>query len=129
MLYGAVALRSADHPWGPWSPPIQVFDFGRDNGASFMQHATAYGPYIIARFTEFDRMSRELTIYYNMSTWDPYQVMLMRTVLRMDCSYDENFHCPTGGAVPEPPIPEGTEMPPPVPEGTGMPPPGIDASG
>lgn len=100
---GGMMLRSARYPWGPWSEPIQLFNFVRDQGNKFMPWATAYAPYVIARFTEFDQFTRELTIYWNMSTWDPYQVMLMRTVLREDCSYNNNYHCPLGGAVTAPP--------------------------
>jgi Domain of unknown function (DUF4185) len=101
-----VFMRCAEKLWGPWSETVEIFNFFVNGGSNFMNGPSAYGPYIIPRFTKFDPLSRELTIYYNMSTWVPYQVMLMRTVLREDCSYDDAFRCPSGGAISIPPIPD-----------------------
>ena len=40
-----------------------------------------YGPYIMSRFTsEADGHCR---IYYTMSTWNPYQVVVMRSDLKL----------------------------------------------
>jgi hypothetical protein len=40
-----------------------------------------YGPYIMSRFTtESDGQCR---IYYTMSTWNPYQVVVMRSDLKL----------------------------------------------
>ena len=41
----------------------------------------AYGPYIMARYTAGD--SSRCRIYYTMSTWNPYQVVVMRSDLRL----------------------------------------------
>jgi hypothetical protein len=41
-----------------------------------------YAPYVISRFTTGD--ARGTTIYYTMSTWNPYQVMLMKSTLRLE---------------------------------------------
>ena len=103
LLYGGVVMRSADFPWGPWGDPVPLFDYGRDHAnlsdptdtrPRFIQpDGGTYGPYIVPRFTEWDRFSRQATIYYTMSTWRPYQVMLMQTVVQLNCGYDANFKC------------------------------------
>jgi hypothetical protein len=103
MLYNSseprgIAMRSAEAPWGPWSEPVIVFEPWRDNGYGHFIHISSdfhgeddglsdpvreaewggeYGPYVIGRFTrEIDGVCR---IYYTMSTWNPYQVVLMRS--------------------------------------------------
>ena len=93
---GRIVLRSAEKPWGPWSQPLELFNFYLDSGQQFMKGASPYAPYIIPRFTAYDRVTRELTIHWNMSTWEAYQVMLMRSILREDCGYNDRFSCPTG---------------------------------
>ena len=107
MLYNAakprgVTMRSAESPWGPWSEGTVIFEPGRDDGYGHFMHAPSkfkknadalsdpnregewggeYGPYILSRFTsEADGTCR---IYYTMSTWNPYQVMVMRSDLRI----------------------------------------------
>ncbi len=101
-LYGGgarIAARSAPNPWGPWSAPIDVFHWGRDHARKddpddprprLMNDAeelplggktpgwAAYGAYIIPRFTE-SHPGGQATLYYTMSTWNPYQAFLMRT--------------------------------------------------
>ena len=56
-----------------------------------------YGPYVVPRFTRFDHLTHELTLYYTMSTWNPYQVMLMKSVLRFQCVYEPHFLCASSG--------------------------------
>jgi Domain of unknown function (DUF4185) len=107
MLYNAekprgITMRSAMQPWGPWSAGTVIFDPGRDNGYGHFMHISSkekknadalsdptreaewggeYGPYLMARFTaEIDGHCR---IYYTMSTWNPYQVMVMRSDLKL----------------------------------------------
>jgi hypothetical protein len=81
-------LRYAMWPWGPWSNPELIFDPGRDGGSRFIEPGgAAYGPYQIARYSRWDAWAQTLTIYYTMSTWKPYQPMLMRSSLRLDCRY------------------------------------------
>ncbi len=41
-----------------------------------------YAPYMVERFSRFK--DDTLTIYYLMSTWNPYTVVLMRTDLRVE---------------------------------------------
>ncbi|WAJ29243.1 DUF4185 domain-containing protein [Antarcticirhabdus aurantiaca] len=99
-------LRTADDPWGPWSPPEVLFDPARDEGqCGFLNPVPvadagrrgcpvvsdphtpfnpgeSYGPYVINRFTQGER-GRWSTIYYLMSTWNPYTVVLMRSTLHV----------------------------------------------
>jgi hypothetical protein len=107
MLYNSdkprgITMRSAEQPEGPWSEGTVVFEPWRDDGYEHFMHISAkfkdkkdllsdpkredewggeYGPYIMARFTrEADGRCR---IYYTMSTWNPYQVVVMRTDLEL----------------------------------------------
>ena len=41
-----------------------------------------YGPYIMSRFTT--GADGRCRIYYTMSTWNPYQVMVMRSDLKLE---------------------------------------------
>ena len=45
-----------------------------------------YGPYLISSFTRGTPSTT--TVYWTMSTWNPYEVMLMKTRLRLDGSLD-----------------------------------------
>jgi hypothetical protein len=105
-----ITLRHAPNPWGPWSPPIVIFDPGWGSppghpvgaGHGNFMHIPwnvarvdnvqddaflsgrrdndwggEYGPYQISRFSVGQRSGCDL--FYTMSTWNPYQAMLMRT--------------------------------------------------
>jgi len=90
-------------PWGPWSAPEVIFspqregalgrfihvpqrtpDDGlagpvigkgqRDPGAV---HGGAYAPYVVERWTHVT--DADLTVYYVLSTWNPYVVVLMKS--------------------------------------------------
>ena len=79
MLYnsgGTVCLRTAQNPWGPFSECNTVidFEFRKKN-----KWAAAYGPYIIPRFTKGNE--KLCRIYYTISSWRPYQVQLVTSVL------------------------------------------------
>lgn len=106
---GAVRMRTADHPWGPWSPPQDVIEGGdpdvpgsgqyrpggilhhpactEDGCATHTRtpfyHADEYGFFYSANIIE--EWTREVDggvdIYWNVSTWDPYRVALLRTRL------------------------------------------------
>jgi hypothetical protein len=94
-----VNCRVSDNPWGPWSDPFVIFDPWDDNGYCHFIHASwdyyncdqvhdsgreyewggEYGPY------QFDQLATgtdgETTIYYSLSTWNPYTVVLMKSTL------------------------------------------------
>jgi len=94
-----VNVRAADAPWGPWSGAEVLFDPRRDEGYCRFIHVSwqvercdslgpenrrndwggLYAPYLIPRFTAGDDAA--ITIYYLLSTWNPYQVVLMRSRL------------------------------------------------
>ena len=147
MLYncgneGAAArgihLRRADNPWGPWDPPINIFDPGADRGYGYFMHQKTseagyddglaepglhtnpgdwsnqcpghgwreecwggeYGPYLVPQwFTRTE--DGGYSIVYTMSSWVPYQVHLMRTVL----AGHDDFR-------PQPPPQRGVGLPP-----------------
>jgi Domain of unknown function (DUF4185) len=107
MLYNSgkprgITMRSAEKPWGPWSDGTIVFEPWRDNGYGHFMHISAkvkdkkdtlsdpkredewggeYGPYIMARFTR--ATDGGCRIYYTMSTWNPYQVVVMQSELKV----------------------------------------------
>jgi len=99
----AITLRVAKNPWGPWSPRLRLLDWittGMSHDDPFTRFikaagegdpvgdrifpgqadgtGAAYAPYL------FDARSdgAELVLRYTLSTWNPYQVVLMRHRLR-----------------------------------------------
>jgi len=95
-------------PWGPWSEPQVIFNAQRDGAiGKFIHnpqanpddglagpvigkgqanpravHGGAYAPYVIERWTKVN--GPELSIYYVLSTWNPYVVVLMKSQLRVE---------------------------------------------
>jgi len=98
-----IIMRSAPAPWGPWSEGEIIFDPWRDHGYGYFMHIPAtfkaskhdsandpwrendwggeYGPYVTARFTTGS--ARGCRIFYTMSTWNPYAVVVMQTDLKL----------------------------------------------
>lgn len=96
-----IVLRTAAKPWGTWGEPRVIFDpESHDGYRRFMHQADengqpldhlsdpgregisgdAYGPYQIAPYAtgsagEWSRL------FFTMSTWNPYQVVLMSVVV------------------------------------------------
>ncbi|MFE9572956.1 DUF4185 domain-containing protein [Streptomyces sp. NPDC006692] len=100
MLYNCnskIQARLADSLAGPWSAPSTIFDPVADNGLCHFMHETTrhcdpvadgdwkgdpYAPYILSRFTRADPAAPYAAdIDYVMSTWDPYQTVIMHTVI------------------------------------------------
>lgn len=99
-----VLIRTADLPWGPWSEPLIVFDPPVDGDCRFIHPwgppapgrpcapvtdpfrphiaGDAYGPYLIPSFTR--PTGGGAHIYFTLSTWNPYTVVLMRATLLKD---------------------------------------------
>ena len=101
MLYNShipfgIVYRFAKEPWGPWSDTAILFspddkEYGQfihlpekaepggvnlsDRGHEQIQGG-AYGPYLIERYFHGD--AQRCTVYFAMSIWNPYQVVLMR---------------------------------------------------
>ncbi len=90
-------------PWGPWSEPQIIFNAVRDGAVGrFIHdpnaqpddglagpvigkgqrnpgavHGGAYAPYVVERWTKLQ--GSELNLYYVLSTWNPYVVVLMKS--------------------------------------------------
>jgi hypothetical protein len=111
---GAIHIRFADQPWGPWSAAEPVLRGGdptqpnapgsqyAEGGVLFHPACTGancvpgdppdfhqrgvvpvgflYGPNIVDCWTEA-RPLGQADVYWNVSTWNPYQVVLMKTRL------------------------------------------------
>jgi len=98
----AINYRVASNPWGKWQGPYILYDPACDRGLCHFIHregcdavgdaiipiedsekrgGIVYAPYVISPFTKGDATTT--TIYWTMSTWNPYQVMLMKSVLRL----------------------------------------------
>ncbi len=114
----AVLLRSASEPWGPWSPRLRLLDWiaggmsPGDHTRRFIRFAAdgsdpvgdaifrgqdsstgaAYAPYLYDARADGDGV----VLRYTLSTWNPYQVVLMRHRLSGD---------DLGGYLPEAPQP------------------------
>jgi hypothetical protein len=105
MLYNCaiepngITVRVADQPWGPWSTPQVLFNPQDDEGYCNFIHRSwnvencdtlaregteydnggAYGPYQFEDLAIGDES--QTTIYFTMSTWRPYTVVLMKATL------------------------------------------------
>jgi len=95
-------------PWGPWSEPQVVFNAVRDGAiGKFIHHPRsnpddglagpvigkgkanpgtvrggAYAPYVVERWTKL--RGSELDLFYVLSTWNPYVVVLMKSRLQVE---------------------------------------------
>jgi hypothetical protein len=105
---GTIYMRTADNPWGPWSPPSEVIAGGdpdanpvadqyapggylhhsRCAGASCAPHtqtpqlhADEYGFLYGVNIIEqwIKPVDSGVDVIWNASTWDPYRVILLRT--------------------------------------------------
>jgi hypothetical protein len=94
-----INLRTATEPWGPWSAPQILFDPWDDNGYCHFVHVNwefdncdtvhdagrenewggEYGPYQFETLAVGD--ATQTTIYFTMSTWNPYTVVLMKATI------------------------------------------------
>jgi hypothetical protein len=104
---GAIRMRSADNPWGPWSPPQDVIvagdpqipGSGQFGAGGALRHPACTKPGC-APHSKLPEMQDEgygwfyganiieewitpagdgVDILWNASTWDPYRVILLRT--------------------------------------------------
>ena len=107
MGNGAVRMRTADDPWGPWTPPQDVIAGGvpgdgpigqygpggalrhaactdpacAPHSDMFAYHADEYGFFYSANIIEqwIKPTATGVDMIWNASTWDPYRVILLRT--------------------------------------------------
>ena len=94
----SVTLRTAERPWGPWTPRVRLFDWEtsgksrHDEASRFIRAhqdgdpvgdavfglqrsmtGAAYAPYLF----DSRRDGGDVVLRYTLSTWNPYQVVLM----------------------------------------------------
>jgi hypothetical protein len=98
-------------PWGPWSEPQIIFNAARDGAlGKFIHdpqshpddglagpvigkgqanpqavHGGAYAPYVVERWTKVQ--GSELSVYYVLSTWNPYVVVLMKSRMQLEARW------------------------------------------
>jgi hypothetical protein len=113
-----VLFRVAPEPWGPWSEPAVLFDPRADHGYCVFIHdedpekhcargspnpsddlisrdhgsrsyGGEYGSYVIDGLTRGDVTHRTTIVYFTLSTWNPYQVVLMKSTLTRSVSQRE----------------------------------------
>jgi hypothetical protein len=107
---GAFRMRTADHPWGPWTPPQDLIVAG-DPAEPKLQYGPGgalrhpactqpdcaphtdtpyyqqneygffYAPNLIEQWTR--PAGDGVDLIWNASTWDPYRVILLRTRIRL----------------------------------------------
>ncbi len=103
-----IEFSYAPTPWGPWAEPQLIFSAARDGAfGAFIHDPRArppdglagpvigqgqnnpeavrggeYAPYLVERWTK--KQGSNLDIYYTLSTWNPYVVVLMKTALRIE---------------------------------------------
>jgi hypothetical protein len=102
-----IAFSYARTPWGPWSAPQILFSAANDGIGKFIHNPDggapdglagpvigkgqmnpdavrggAYAPYMVERWTKLK--GSELSVYYVLSTWNPYVVVLIRSRLQVD---------------------------------------------
>ena len=109
---GAIQIRFAEQPWGPWSPPQPLLSAGDPEhpemsggqyapggilyhpdcrgeacvpgdppnpaASDIVKWGWLYGPNVIDCWTTAHDADA-VDLYWNVSTWNPYQVVLMRT--------------------------------------------------
>jgi hypothetical protein len=109
MLYNCtqgIVARTASAPWGPWSASTVILSGDRDGAPCRLvmtEHGCGnqeryhdqtkfvagglYAPFVLDRYTTALPSSllgsRRARIYWLVSTWDPYQVSVMRTDLEV----------------------------------------------
>jgi hypothetical protein len=103
-----IAFSYSRTPWGPWREPQIIFNAIRDGAlGKFIHdprsnpndglagpvigrgkanpdavHGGAYAPYVVERWTRL--RGAELDLYYVLSTWNPYVVVLMKSRLQVE---------------------------------------------
>ena len=110
MLYNCpdgIEARVASAPWGPWSIPTKLLGKDEDVGCRLVMIAQGcgsrrdfwparqkdgthvaggfYAPFVLNRYTTAGSdAGRTSTVYWLVSTWNPYEVTVMRTTLKRE---------------------------------------------
>ena len=104
MVYNChgIEARVAATPWGPWSAPTPLLGGKDDMACKILMSAKGcgdrrdfwparrtgadvvsgglYAPFVLNRFTEAGA-NKSAVIYWTLSTWNPYEVNVMRSVI------------------------------------------------
>jgi ankyrin repeat protein len=95
-----IFMRTADRPWGPWSGETTIYEGRRDKGFCRFLHsawksgkcdilhepgreelgAVVYGAYMLEDMAQ--GKEGESSVWFTLSTWNPYTVVLMKMRLR-----------------------------------------------
>jgi hypothetical protein len=95
-----IEARTAPEPWGPWSAPIVILSKAHDPGVvcTLIMSASGcpghpngvaggfYASFVMNRFTQDATAggpNKRATIYWLVSTWDPYNIVVMQSTLEM----------------------------------------------
>lgn len=70
-------LRWSNYPWRQSGGRQQMSDSNREE-----EWGGEYGPYIMSRYTT--ELEGHCRIHYTVSAWNPYQVMVMRSDLKLE---------------------------------------------
>jgi hypothetical protein len=94
---GFVLEHQSPLPWGPWSGAQNIFDFagalrnyiheanssdGLSDAGQEEHGGAIYGPYLIGPYTTSNN-DTSTTMYFVLSTHNPYNTMLMKTTIRL----------------------------------------------
>ncbi len=107
-MYGNILAATAPAPWGPWSAPMVVLGPNSEWETALIHHSgqdpivrnvvpvhgpagkvldlskdtkgVAYGPYLFDQSTK--NPDGSVTVYFTMSTWNPYEVYLVSTTFK-----------------------------------------------
>jgi hypothetical protein len=82
-----IYARIGETPW-QWSDEFEIFNPDRDGawGTGLMndrQQSYAYGAFLLNPYTLWDEATQTVTIYYLMSTFSPYQAVVMRSTIKL----------------------------------------------
>jgi len=112
-----VWMRTAPNPWGPYSAPQTIFNPIRDHGYCYFIHSNGacpngspnptnsdhgvgeyYAPFFIANWTTGTFATRTeaatSTLYYTLSTWNPYGVVILKSAIRASLPIVTPRRCP-----------------------------------
>ena len=99
MLYDGVFMRSSTKPWGQWSGKQTLFNAAREGYTKFIhwpgrdnlsdpfregEFGGPYGPYVVEKFIR--GTAGKSTIYFTLSTWNPYTTVLMKVDIELRSS-------------------------------------------
>ncbi len=98
-------MRAAEEPWGPWSLPQTIFNADSDNGLCYFIHRAVtpqqpacdtlsnpgrvgiqgggYAPFFISGLTTGNEALGTSTIYFVLSTWNPYNVVILKSNIQL----------------------------------------------